>query len=44
VKFETPQDNTLVVTYDTEKTTTAKIKQALKKGGFAPTVKPVSPH
>jgi hypothetical protein len=40
-KFDTTQDNKLVVTYDDEKTTMAKIRQALKKGGLIPTGKPV---
>ena len=44
VKFDTSLENTLTVTYDAEKTTPAKIKQALTKGGFAPTVKPASPN
>ena len=37
VKFDTPKLNTLVVTYDDEKTTPAKIIEALKKGGINPT-------
>jgi copper chaperone CopZ len=41
VKFETPQADALVVTYDDEKTTLAKIIQALKKGGINHTGKPV---
>ena len=44
VTFETPRDNALVVTYDDEKTTPAKIKQALRKGGFDPAVKTPSPN
>jgi len=41
VKFETPMADTLVVTYDDEKTTPAKILEALKKGGINPTGKPI---
>ena len=44
VKFDTSRENTLVVTYDNEKTTPAKIKQALRKGGFDPAVKTPSPN
>jgi hypothetical protein len=42
VKFDTPQADALVVTYDDEKTTPEKIIQALKKGGINPTGKPIS--
>jgi len=41
VKFEIPRQNTLVVTYDNEKTTLAKIVQALSKGGLPPAGEPV---
>jgi hypothetical protein len=44
VNFSTPRDNDLVVFYDNEKTTPAKIKQALRKGGFDPTMKPTAPN
>jgi hypothetical protein len=42
VKFNTPKADTLVVTYDDEKTTPAKIKEALKKGGLSPTGEPIN--
>jgi hypothetical protein len=44
VKFETPQADVLVVTYDDEKTTPVKIIQALTKGGINPTGKPLYPN
>jgi len=40
-KFETPRQNTLVVTYDDEKTTLGKIIQTLSKGGLPPAGEPV---
>jgi hypothetical protein len=42
VKFDTPKADALVVTYDDEKTTPAKIIEALKKGGLSPTGEPVN--
>ena len=42
VKFGTPKADALVVTYDDEKTTAAKIIEALKKGGIKPTGKPIN--
>jgi hypothetical protein len=42
VKFETPTQDALVITYDDEKTTPAKIIEALKKGGINPTGKPAN--
>jgi hypothetical protein len=42
VKFDTPQPDVLVITYDDEKTTPAKIIQALKKVGINPTGKPIN--
>jgi hypothetical protein len=42
VKFDTPKQDTLVVTYDDEKTTPAKIMNALKKGGLSPKGQPMN--
>jgi hypothetical protein len=42
VKFDIPKADTLVVTYDNKKTTAVKIREALRKGGLAPSEDPVN--
>ncbi len=42
MKFDTPKADALVVTFDDEKTTTAKIIEALKKGGINPIGEPIN--
>jgi hypothetical protein len=42
VKFDIPKADTLVVTYDNEKTTVVKIREALQKGGLPPAGDPVN--
>jgi len=42
VRFDTPKQDTLVVTYNDEKTTPAKIMEALKKGGMSLKGQPIN--
>lgn len=41
VKYDTPQTDTLVVTFDDEKTTTEKIVQAIRQGGLPVSGEPI---
>ena len=41
MKFGTPRDNALVITFDDAKTQLSEIRKALRKGGIKPVGKPV---